>query len=297
MTKHDSTPSKSPLQPLLASAAAVALAALLAILADSGSSGWFGLPLLAELALIAFAVQWLAFVPAYAAQTEHYYDLTGSLTYAGIVLLALSSVPLDGRTLLLATLVLIWCARLGSFLFRRVRRDGKDGRFDAIKPDWARFLMAWTLQGLWVFLTLFAALIAMTKPGTAALDVWAFAGAAVWTVGFALEVVADAQKSAFRRDPTNAGRYISSGLWAWSRHPNYFGEILLWSGICLIAVPSFAGWQWLGLISPIFVAALLCGVSGIPLLEARADEKWGGQPDYESYKARTPVLLPRPPRA
>ncbi len=284
------------LSALLGTLVIAAATCVLAWLVDDGQQIGFGLPLLVGLALLAYGIQWLAFIPAYLRQTEHFYDLTGSLTYADLILLALWAGAGHDRAMLLGLLVLIWCARLGSFLFRRVRRDGKDGRFDDIKPDWTRFLLAWTLQGLWVFLTLLAALIAMTDTSVVRLDAWALAGTLVWLTGFLIEAVADAQKSAFKSDPANQARFINTGLWAWSRHPNYFGEILLWVGICLIALPSFDGWQWLGLISPVFVYLLISRVSGVPLLEQRADDKWAGQPEYEQYKARTPVLLPRPPR-
>ena len=123
------------------------------------------------------------------------------------------------------------------------------------------------------------------------------AGALVWALGFGIEAVADAQKTRFKADTANSGKFINVGLWAWSRHPNYFGEILLWIGVCIIAVPSFSGWQWLGLLSPLFVAALIVGVSGVPLLEQRADEKWGEDPDYQRYRANTPVLLLWPPKS
>ncbi|MGD8865403.1 MAG: DUF1295 domain-containing protein, partial [Anaerolineales bacterium] len=108
---------------------------------------------------------------------------------------------------------------------------------------------------------------------------------------------ADAQKSRFKADPNNEGDFISSGLWAWSRHPNYFGEIMLWIGVALIAAPVLRGWQWVTMISPVFVTLLITQVSGVPMLEKRADETWGGQEDYEQYKKNTPVLIPRPPQA
>jgi steroid 5-alpha reductase family enzyme len=108
-------------------------------------------------------------------------------------------------------------------------------------------------------------------------------------------VVADRQKSAFREDPANKGRFITSGLWAWSRHPNYFGEITLWAGIALIAIPVLSGWSWVVMISPIFVYVLITRVSGLPMLERRADERWGGEEEYEEYKRKTPVLMLRPP--
>lgn len=272
------------------------LALGLAVLADDGAQRVAGLPLLAALALFGFAVQWLVFVPSFLRQTEHYYDLAGAATYASVILLAAAFSSLDARGWVITALVLIWCGRLGSFLFLRVKRSGKDGRFDDIKPHWGRFFMAWTFQGLWVFMTLLAALIAISSAAPAGWDSWASLGLLVWLAGFAFEAVADRQKSAFKADPANSGRFIRHGLWAWSRHPNYFGEIVLWTGVALMASPAMQGWQWLGWASPLFVCWLLTQVSGVPMLEKRADEKWGGQADYEAYKADTPVLLPRPPR-
>jgi steroid 5-alpha reductase family enzyme len=201
----------------------------------------------------------------------------------------------DGRSLLLLVLVMIWAGRLGTFLFQRVRKKGKDARFDDIKTNFVQFLNTWTLQGLWVTLTLSAALAAITTTVRKPLDLFALIGSLVWAAGFAIEVAADSQKRRFRADPEHEGDFIDTGLWAWSRHPNYFGEIVLWIGVAIIALPVLRGWQWIGLISPIFVAVLLTRISGVPILEKRADERWGGQPDYEAYKARTPVLIPRPP--
>ena len=272
------------------------LALGLALLVDNGAHRVAGLPLLPALALFGFAVQWLVFVPSFLRQTEHYYDLTGAVTYATVILLAASFSSPDARGWVITALVLIWCGRLGSFLFLRVKRSGKDDRFDTLKPYWGRFFMAWTLQGLWVFTTLLAALVAVTNPVSPGWGVWATLGLVVWASGFAIEAVADRQKADFKADPANQGRFIQQGLWAWSRHPNYFGEIVLWTGIALMATPAMSGWQWLGWISPVFVCWLLTQVSGIPMLEKRADEKWGGQADYEAYKAATPVLIPRPPR-
>ncbi len=268
----------------------------LALAVDDSQQTLFGLPALAGLALLAFGVQWLIFVPSYLFQTEHYYDLTGSITYlmlVSVAVLGIAGSEMGPRDWLLSVLVALWALRLGSFLFRRVKQAGKDGRFDEIKTRWPRFLVTWTLQGLWVFVTLLAAI---TTPEAKALDGFALVGAAMWFLGFALEVIADRQKSAFNLDSDNRGRFVNVGLWRWSRHPNYFGEILLWLGISVIAVPVFDGLQWLALISPVFVTFLLVKVSGVPLLEKRADDKWGDDPDYQRYKRDTPVLIPRPPR-
>jgi steroid 5-alpha reductase family enzyme len=267
----------------------------LALAGSQGGGRVLGIPIFALAVGLAFVVQWLAFIPAYLMQTESFFDLTGSLTYVLVTALAVLLSPVvDGRSLLLLALVVIWAARLGAFLFRRVRKAGKDARFDDIKPSFWRFLNTWTLQGLWVTFTLAAALAAITTSARKELDLFAAIGFLVWAFGFAIEVTADMQKSRFRADPKNKGQFIRTGLWAWSRHPNYFGEIVLWIGVAVITLPVLQGWQWLTLISPVFVFLLITRVSGVPMLEKRADEKWGGQEDYEAYKERTPVLIPLP---
>lgn len=245
---------------------------------------------------VAFLVQWAVFVPSFKARTEHYFDLTGSLTYQLLAVLALLLTDnADTRTVILAAMILVWAIRLGLFLFRRVRSAGKDGRFDKLKHDWARFLMTWTLQGLWVTFTAAAALAAMTSGAKQGLGVIGVIGIIVWVLGFGIEVVSDQQKSAWRADPANDGQFIQVGLWAWSRHPNYFGEVLLWVGVAILAAPVLQGWQYITLLSPVFVFLLLNKISGVPMLEKRADKRWGGQPDYEAFKRRTPVFFPRPP--
>jgi len=271
-----------------------------AAVAWSGSAGpavAFGLPLFALCGLGSFVVNWAVFVHAFGTQTERFFDVTGSLTYVTLVGVAWVLGPRDPRALLIGALVLLWALRLGTFLFRRISQDGGDGRFDALKPDFARFLMTWTLQGLWVFLTFSCGLVAMTTSEPVPLGVPAFLGAAMWLVGWTLEVTADQQKRAFRRDPAQRGRFITTGVWAWSQHPNYFGEILLWTGIAVIAFPTLQGSQLATLISPLFVFVLLTRISGIPLLRARARKRWGADPEYEAYCTRTPILVPRPPRA
>ena len=257
-----------------------------------------GLPLFALCAGVAFIVQWLAFVPSYLGQTEKYYDLMGSLTYITLTLVVLFLTGTeDIRTLVIGVLVVVWAARLGSFLFKRVHAAGEDRRFRSIKTDFLQFFMTWTLQGLWVTVTYAAGLAAMTSSTKVAPDVFLVAGVVLWMAGFAIEVVADRQKSRFRADESNRNSFIQSGLWAWSRHPNYFGEIVLWLGITVIALPVLQGWQYLCLISPIFVVVLLTKISGVRMLEHRANKQWGQDPEYQAYKASTPVLVPRPPKA
>jgi steroid 5-alpha reductase family enzyme len=261
---------------------------------SQNGQGWQGLPLFAVSVGLAFIIQWVVFIPAFIQQTEKFFDITGSITYISITSFALLNVTdPQPRSFLLWAVVLIWAIRLGAFLYRRVHKAGKDDRFDDIKPSFIRFLNVWTIQGLWVAFTAATAWAGITSQHQTGLDSWAWVGLVIWLVGFAIETIADQQKSAFNANPANKGKFIQSGLWARSRHPNYFGEILLWFGVAIIAFPTLSGWQWVTLISPLFVTLLLTRVSGIPLLEAKSDKKWGGQANYESYKQKTPVLFPR----
>ena len=272
----------------------VLLAALLAAAGSQGGATLGGIPVFALAVGAAFLIQWVVFIPSFKAQTEKFYDLTGSLTYIAITLLLVLLTPgIDARALLLAAMVLAWAVRLGSFLFRRISKAGKDDRFDEIKPSFVRFLNVWTIQGLWVTVTAAAAWVAMTSVTRVALDWIALAGFLMWAVGFGIEVVADQQKARFNAISANKGNFISTGLWSKSRHPNYFGEILLWVGVAVVAFPALDGWQRVALISPVFVTLLLTKVSGVPLLEKKSDAKWGGQADYEAYKKNTPVLVPK----
>lgn len=269
------------------------LGAGLAWCGSQGGAVVGGVPVMAVAVLFIFLIQWLAFIPAYLAQTERYYDLTGSLTYIGITLLALflAGAANDTRSLLLAGCVLLWAGRLGSFLFRRILADGSDSRFDNIKPSAVLFLRAWTLQGLWVAVTAGAALAAITSQRAVDISLLDNAAVLIWFTGFAVETLADGQKRRFREEHGSEG-FITTGLWRYSRHPNYFGEIVLWSGVALLAMPALSGWQYVTLISPVFVFVLLTRVSGIPLLERKAQKRWGDNPDYFAYRDNTPVLVP-----
>ncbi|WP_455833525.1 DUF1295 domain-containing protein [Pseudarthrobacter siccitolerans] len=273
---------------------AVVAGLLIALAGSQGGSAIGGVPVFALGVAAAFVIQWLVFLPSYKAQTEKFYDLTGALTYIAItVSLVLASPGVDARGLLLAAMVVLWAVRLGSYLFRRVMKHGKDDRFDELKTDFARFLNTWTLQGLWVVLTAALAWVAITSDKQVGLDGFFWVGLLVWALGITVETVADVQKTRFKADPANKGRFINTGLWSRSRHPNYFGEITLWVGVAIIALPVLQGWQWAALVSPVFVALLLIRGSGVPPLEEKADRKWGGQPDYEAYKKDTPVLVPK----
>ncbi|MBD3353424.1 MAG: DUF1295 domain-containing protein [Candidatus Lokiarchaeota archaeon] len=275
----------------------VVLGILLAIAGGDGGLMVFGNVSLFALNIgIAFIIQWLVFIPSYLKKTEKFYDLTGSVSYVTIIITTfLLSPTISLRSGILMVMVLAWSLRLGIFLFRRVIKAGKDRRFDDIKQSPFNYLKAWTIQGLWVSFTIAAALAAMTSGLNPKFGVFGILGIIVWIVGYSFEAIADFQKNKFRSDLANKGKFIHTGLWSLSRHPNYFGEITIWIGVVLIAFPSLQGLQYITLISPVFVALLITKVSGVPKLEKYADEKWGGQEDYEKYKRETPVLIPKLP--
>lgn len=290
-------PTKAGLLPWLGTVGAVCIGALLALAGGTGGGSAFGVPVFALCVALAFALQWLAFVPAYLKQTERFFDLIGAATFALIACVALVGAGAFGvRGVVIAVLVGIWAVRLGVFLGVRVHRAGGDRRFDAIKPSFAMFLMTWTLQAVWVCVSFGPGIVAIASDGEGGADAYLLAGAALWVAGFAMEVVADEQKRRFRSRPENAQRFIASGLWGWSRHPNYLGEIVLWLGIAVAAFPALKGWQYATLVSPVFVWLLLTRISGVRMLDAAAAKRWEGDDRYADYVANTPMLLPRPPR-
>ena len=251
--------------------------------------------LVLRVVILAFIIQWIAFLPAYIFQTEKFYDLTGSLTYLSVIWYSLfyssnSFTDLNGANIATVLLITFWALRLGSFLFMRIHKDGEDKRFRTIKPSATQFFMTWTLQGLWVSLCSMCALTAISSETGVIVNTLFYVGFNLFLFGFITEVIADKQKTAFRSIPENRDKFITTGLWAKSRHPNFFGEIILWTGIAVMSFSSLSGLQYLTLISPFFTYLLLVYVSGVRMLEARADKKWGDNEEYKKYKANTPVL-------
>lgn len=270
-----------------------------ASLAGSNGVKANGYPVFVICAMIAFSVNWLVFIPSAIAQTEKYYDLVGAITYLSIISAAcVLSAPLDTRAIVIAAMVVVWALRLGSFLFARIRKSGGvDSRFDAIKVNPPRFLVAWSLQAVWTIITAAAALVVISATDRVPIDIFFWIGTAIWITAFTIEVVADRQKSAFKANPANKGKFIRTGLWSWSQHPNYFGEIMLWTGAAIIAIPVLSGWSYLVFASPLFITLLLTKISGINLLDAAAQKKWGDDPQYQEYRRKTSVLVLRPPRS
>ena len=247
--------------------------------------------------ILAFLIQWVAYIPAYTFQTEKFYDLTGTLTYLTVVwftyMLSNSAGELKIGNLILALLISIWAVRLGSFLFLRIHKAGEDKRFRTIKPSASQFFMTWTLQGFWVSICSMCALTAISSEVGVIINIFFYIGFALFLIGFSIEIVADNQKNTFRSLEENKDKFIATGLWAQSRHPNYFGEIMLWTAIALIALPSLGGAQYLTLISPIFTYILLVHISGVRMLEDMGNKKWGHLQEYKDYKDKTPRIIPK----
>ena len=256
-----------------------------------------GSNLVGQILVMTFVIQWIAYIPAFLFKTEKFYDLTGSLTYIGTILFALYATDslenLNLGNIFVGLAIIVWAIRLGSFLFMRIRKDKKDVRFNSIKKSFSQFFMTWTLQGMWVFICSSAALIAIANPSGIPINSLFILGLLMFIFGFAIEVIADNQKSAFRSIPENKDSFINEGLWARSRHPNYFGEITLWAGITVMGISTFEGMNYLAIFSPIFSYLLLVYVSGVRMLENRGHKKWGHLEDYQNYKKNTPKLIPK----
>jgi len=255
-----------------------------------------GLVLIQQAVLIAFLIQWILFVPAYLYQTEKFYDLAGSATYISVVsYISLKSdlaKNFNIGSILLASFIILWAIRLGSFLFTRIQKSGEDKRFKEIKPSPTRFLMAWTFQGMWVSICSMCALTAIASINGVVLNTYFYIGIIVFMAGFIFEIIADWQKAEFRKNPVNKNQFITHGLWSYSRHPNYFGEIILWLGIAIMSFSSLSSWQYFTLISPLFTYMLLVYVSGVRILEISGMEKWGHLESYQEYVRTTSSLFP-----
>ena len=248
--------------------------------------------------ILAFLIQWVAFIPAYLFQTEKFYDLTGSLTYLTVIWFVYLSSNQAGevnfQNLIVTVLISIWAIRLGSFLFSRIHKDGEDKRFRSIKISPSQFFMTWTLQGMWVSICLMCAITGISSSEGLVLNPLFYLGFILFLIGFSIEVIADHQKTVFRAIKENKDKFISTGLWSKSQHPNYFGEILLWSSIAIMSFSSLSGTQYLTMISPIFTYVLLVYISGVRMLDDMGNKKWGHLEEYKQYKQNTPVLFIKP---
>ncbi len=236
--------------------------------------------------LFIFLIHLLIFVPSYYFQTEKFFDLTGTISYVSSVLfIFFKSNTVESfnlGSLALSSFIIIWSLRLGTFLFLRIKKAGKDRRFTEIKKSFSWFFMTFSVSGMWVTICSICALTGIANG--IIFSSTTIIGIIIFIIGFTIEIIADSQKTKFRAKDDNKDKFISIGLWKYSRHPNYLGEIILWLGISLISFSSLEGFQYITLISPIFTYLLLVNVSGINLLEKSGKKKWGHLESYKIYK-------------
>ncbi len=253
-----------------------------------------------HLFLISLALNGLFFIFAAILKTDVFTDITYSLTFIVLSTVLLITAPaLAFWQIGLAAAVILWGLRLGSYLFTRILTIKVDHRFDDKRGNVVAFGSFWLLQALTVaivMLPVYGLLHGTAGAGTPPANILIIA-ALLYISGLLIETVADAQKFAFKQTAAGKGRWMQSGIWRYSRHPNYFGEMLVWWGLALPGVFLFNGLQWLYFIGPVFITLLLLFVSGIPLLEKSADKKWGNDPEYISWRDTTSLLIPLPPRA
>ena len=246
--------------------------------------------------LISLAVNAVFFAIAAIRKTDVVTDLSYSLSFA-LLAIALPSFGARELVQLVASLlVLVWAVRLGGYLLTRILRIKVDHRFDEMRDKPLRFARFWLLQAIAVAAIMLPVSYLLGRNSAPDFGVWAIVGVAIWFIGLAIETAADAQKSSFKGKEENRERFIMNGLWRYSRHPNYFGEMLVWWGLFLYAVPFLHGAAFAVVIGPVFITLLLLFVSGIPLLERSAEAKYGDDPAYRGYKRRTSILVPFPPR-
>ena len=264
------------------------------IFATLGFAELSGSELVVKTAWYVLVIHWLAFIPALIFKTEKFYDLTGSICYAfSAIYVYLQSYGMFlSLSFFISLAILIWTLRLGSFLLKRVMDAGEDKRFRTIKTNPTQFFMTFNLSALWVVICSLCALTAVSN-GVLEVKPIFYMGLLVFIIGFLIEVIADNQKTAFRAVPENANSFITTGLWSVSRHPNYFGEVTLWLGIAMMSLPYLEGVQYWTLISPIFSFVLIYFVSGVRMLEARANVKWGDNKEYLDYVKKTSIFFPK----
>jgi steroid 5-alpha reductase family enzyme len=244
-----------------------------------------------EFLFISLAIQIALFIPAFKFKTDKLTDLSYGLTFVLLAVIAFIQSDMVFPKLLLLIMISVWGIRLGAYLFIRINKTKKDSRFDEIRIDFFKFLSFWVLQGVSVFVILLPSLFFFQS--ITAIFPLSFLGLGIWVIGILTEGFADQQKFAFINNPKNKGKWVNIGLWKYSRHPNYLGEILCWVGIYLYTYSSLSTiYRLIGLLGPLFIITLLLFVSGIPKLEEKADKKWGSNKEYQEYKKKTAVLIP-----
>eukprot|EP00475_Leptophrys_vorax_P029607 TRINITY_DN4369_c0_g1_i1.p1 TRINITY_DN4369_c0_g1~~TRINITY_DN4369_c0_g1_i1.p1 ORF type:complete len:311 (+),score=62.86 TRINITY_DN4369_c0_g1_i1:34-966(+) len=253
---------------------------------------------LAITALITVGIQLLFFFVAFACQFDKVTDLAGTFNFIVVaVLTLLLNKTYFHRQVVVTVLVVVWGVRLGGFLVYRVLKRAKDARFDEMRSNFFKFLGFWIFQMFWVWLVSLAVIFLNATTNDVKLSVADYVGWGLWGFGFLLEAIADQSKSNFNNDTSNRGMFISSGVWGISRHPNYAGEIIMWTGLfisCAVSFPSNTPSAFVSILSPIFTFLILMFLSGVNLAEERYNKQFGDRQDYCDYRTKTSPLLPLP---
>ncbi len=242
---------------------------------------------------ISLGINLIMFIPAFLLKTDKLTDISYAMTFLAVALSSLFLNQIYLYSLILMAMIFVWALRLGLFLLIRVRKIGKDKRFDDKRSNFWKFGKFWVLQGISVWIIMIPSVLFLSKDATSLSSI-SYLGVIIWALGLVIEAVADIQKYIFKNKPENKERWIEIGLWKYSRHPNYFGEIALWFGIYFFVLPGLTFWESIiGLVGPLYIASLILFISGIPLLEKSADSRWGNLADYQAYKKRTSLIIPR----
>lgn len=248
---------------------------------------------------LSIAIQILFFVFAAIRKTDLFTDLAYGLTF--IVASAATAVfvgsPATAKWIIIA-MITMWGIRLAGYLFSRIVRTGKDARFDGIRENPVRFVIFWLFQGLSVWVILLPALAVIGKTSAAILEpipLFSWTGVVIWGIGLTIETLADRQKFTFKKK--NPGKWTDTGLWRYSRHPNYFGELLCWWGIFVFTLPFLLDSELITFVGPVWITTLLLFITGIPTIETRYDVKFQKYETYQEYKRRTSLLIPFPPQS
>lgn len=245
--------------------------------------------------LISLGINLLFFLFANSLKTDKFTDFTYGLSFIILVFLFLfKNQTFYAFQLLITIMVFLWGIRLISYLLIRIFKIKKDSRFDKIRINFIAFLKFWVFQGVAVWIIMLPSIFLLNFKENKTINSVMILGLIIWAIGLLIETVSDWQKFSFKNNLKNKKLWIESGLWRYSRHPNYFGEILCWWGIFIFALPFIQGLSWLIIFSPIFITFILLFVSGIPLLEKRYDKKYADNNNYQKYKERTSILIPMP---
>jgi steroid 5-alpha reductase family enzyme len=238
--------------------------------------------------IIIFALQMLCYYWAYKKQSDHLTDFSYSATFIIITLGFLYLLgPLSFSRVALSLMVILWGLRLGSFLFYRIHKMGKDSRFDSFRSSQTGFLKFWTLQAVSIFIIILPTLYGLTNTNLKI----NFLAMMLWLLGFIIQAMSDHQKFVFKMK-TKDKDFISSGCYKYLRHPNYLGEIMMWWAILLYVSPLLSGIQWFLILCPLWITILIIFISGIPLIEVTYPIKYKNNPNHDAYLNRTWRLLP-----